>query len=113
MAFPYSGAAREVIMNTANLQLEGLLIAVAALNRMLVDKGLANSDEIDQALAQADSTARNGERMGDGISPANREAVLFPIKLLRAANRAGGNAAAISFAALAGQVGRSKDTGNA
>ena len=37
-------------MNTANLQLEGLLMAIAAVNQALVAKGMLATEEIDRSL---------------------------------------------------------------
>jgi uncharacterized MAPEG superfamily protein len=37
-------------MNVANLQLEGLLMAISSINHLLVQKGLLAADEIDTAL---------------------------------------------------------------
>ena len=42
-------------MHVANLQLEGLLMAVASINNVLVRKGLLSVQEIDDALAKAES----------------------------------------------------------
>ena len=51
-------------MNTANLQLEGLYLVVAALNNALVKKGILSRDEIELAarlLALANRTASEDE----------------------------------------------------
>ena len=42
-------------MHVANLQLEGLLMAVASINNVLVRKGILSVREIDEALAKAES----------------------------------------------------------
>ena len=49
-------------MNVANLQLEGLLMAIASINHLLVRKGVLSVEEIDKALrkAEASETATNG-----------------------------------------------------
>lgn len=57
-------------MNTANLQLEGLYLAVSAINRLLIDKGLVTRDELDLVLHRAEAVARGDER-SDDLSPAN------------------------------------------
>ncbi|HWK13265.1 MAG TPA: hypothetical protein VNS02_02635 [Rhizobiaceae bacterium] len=75
-------------MNTANLQLEGLCLAIAAINRKLVAKGLLTQDEIDAALHGAETAAMADERFAEQLSPANRDAVCFPIRILRIANSA-------------------------
>jgi len=95
-------------MNQANLQLEGLLMAVAALNRMLVEKGLASAHEIDTALRRAEARITSDDRFQDAdIALANRDAMCFPIRLLRIAN-ADEDCAAVGFGELARQVGLSK-----
>jgi hypothetical protein len=95
-------------MNTANLQLEGLLMAIAAVNQALVAKGVLATEEIDHALAVCEQTARGDERLTEELSPANRDAVLFPIRLLRLANNMAGNRELPPFAELARTVGETK-----
>ncbi|MGO4833816.1 hypothetical protein AB4144_16255, partial [Rhizobiaceae sp. 2RAB30] len=70
-------------MNVANLQLEGLLMAVASINGTLVRKGLLTSDEVDDALRRAEAGLTGEERLYQDMSPANRDAVCFPIRLLQ------------------------------
>jgi len=95
-------------MNTANLQLEGLLTAIAAINQALVAKGVLATEEIDHALAICEQTALGDERLTEELSPSNRDAVLFPIRLLRLANNMAGDRAVPPFAELARTVGESK-----
>ena len=73
-------------MNVANLQIEGLLMAVAAINNLLVHKGMLTVDEIDLALHKAEADITSDERVFEDMSPANRDAVCFPLRLLRTAN---------------------------
>ena len=95
-------------MNTANLQLEGLLVAIAAVNQALVAKGVLATAEIDRALAISEQTALGDERLTEDLSPSNRDAVLFPIRLLRLANNVAGDRGVPPFAELARAVGESK-----
>lgn len=95
-------------MNTANLQLEGLLVAIAAVNQALVAKGVLATAEIDRALAISEQTALGDERLTEDLSPSNRDAVLFPIRLLRLANNMAGDRGVPPFAELARAVGESK-----
>ncbi|MBE0581445.1 hypothetical protein [Devosia sp.] len=95
-------------MNTANLQLEGLLVAIAAVNQALVAKGVLATEEIDRALAISEQTALGDERLTEDLSPSNRDAVLFPIRLLRLANNMAGDRGVPPFAELARAVGESK-----
>ncbi len=97
-------------MNTANLQLEGLLLAMAEVNRTLVAKGVLGVDEIEAALHRAEASATAEERMSQDLSPANRDAVCFPIRLLRLANST--PQGDLSFSALARDVGASKSPYN-
>lgn len=94
-------------MNTANLQLEGLYLAVASLNQMLVEKGVVGREDIDHALHRAEAVASSDER-SEELSPANRDAIAFSIRLLRLANRETGDAASYSFSELARRVGETK-----
>lgn len=95
-------------MNTANLQLEGLLLALAALTGVLRRKGLASGEEIDAALAEAQAAASADALRPKGVSSANVEAVLFPIRFLRMVNAEAGGTE--PFSAVAARVGRAKET---
>jgi len=95
-------------MNQANLQLEGLLMAIAALNRMLVEKGLATAQDVDTALRRAEARITSDDRFQDqDIALANRDAMCFPIRLLRLAN-GDEDCAAVGFSELAREVGLTK-----
>lgn len=93
-------------MNTANLQLEGLLLALGALTGVLRRKGLLSSEEIDTALAEAQAAASSDALRPKGVSSSNVEAVLFPIRFLRAVNEQAGSE---PFSAVAARVGRAKE----
>lgn len=95
-------------MNVANLQIEGLLMAVAAINNALVHKGLLSVDEIELALARTESSLTGDERFYEDMSPANRDAVCFPVRLLRLANMSQGEVGVMSFSQLARTVGETK-----
>ena len=95
-------------MNTANLQIEGLLMAVAAVNKALVAKGVLAPEELDRTLAICEQTALGDDRLVEDLSPANRDAVLFPIRLLRLANNMAGDDGLPPFAELARTVGETK-----
>lgn len=68
-------------MNTANLQLEGLLLALGSLMRALKNKGLLTEAEIQDMLREAEARAA-GEARPEGLSAANVHAVMFPIRFL-------------------------------
>lgn len=95
-------------MNTANLQLEGLLMAIAAVNQALVAKGVLATEEIERSLASCEQTALGDDRLIEDLSPANRDAVLFPIRVLRLANNMAGDHGVPPFAELARTVGERK-----
>ena len=95
-------------MNTANLQLEGLYLVVAALNNALVKKGLLSRDEIDQALRRAEETAIDDDRATEDLSPSNRDAIAFPARLLALANRSASDNEILGFAELAKMVATTK-----
>jgi hypothetical protein len=94
-------------MNTGNLQLEGLYLAVAALVDLLVAKGLVRADEVDGALALAEETAASDPHV-DQLSRSNRDAMLFPIRILRMANNSSSGEGTPPFSELTRQVGELK-----
>jgi hypothetical protein len=96
-------------MNTANLQLQGLLIAVASINNALVHKGLLSIDEIDLALRKAEASLTGEERLFEDMSPANRDAICFPIRLLQLANNSQGETNILGFSELTRIVGKTKE----
>lgn len=92
-------------MNTANLQLEGLLLAVASLCRTLKEKGALEGAEVSDALCAAERAAEI--RCGtSGLSSANLEAIRFPIRFLKVAAEDGSQA--LDFSAIARRVGTGK-----
>lgn len=99
-------------MNTANLQLEGLLMAIAAINQALVCKGLLTTAELDRALAISEQTALGDDRVAEDMSPANRDAVAFPARLLRLANNMASGTEVPGFSELARMVGETKGAHN-
>jgi hypothetical protein len=95
-------------MNTANLQLEGLYLVIAALHNELVRKGVLSRDELDMALRRAEAAATSDERATEDLSPANRDAVAFPARLLALANRGAPSDVLPGFGELARLVGSTK-----
>ena len=94
-------------VNVANLQLEGLLMAVASINNLLVHEKLLSIDDIDTALRKAEAGLTGDEHVLGDMSPANRDAVCFPIRLLRLANLQSATGVP-PFAELARAVGQTK-----
>lgn len=95
-------------MNTANLQLEGLLLALAAVVGTLRRKGVLSDAELDAALNEAEAAVTTDEARPGGLSTANVEAVLFPIRYLRTASRGLPEDAVLPFSRTATKVGQSK-----
>lgn len=93
-------------MNTANLQLEGLYLAVAAITNALQSKGVLSKQEINDALKRAEQAALGEDRSMEDLSPAHRDAMAFPARFLMLANAAKDER--LSFYALAKQVGETK-----
>lgn len=89
-------------MNTANLQLEGLLLSISFLFETMRRKGLLTEQEIDAALREAETSLKL-EAATSNLSPANLEAIQFPIRFLRAATKMT-STGHISFAALTAMV---------
>lgn len=94
-------------MNTGNLQLEGLYLAIGAVLDLLVAKGVLRVDEVDGALALAEETAANDPHLIQ-LSRSNRDAMLFPIRLLRMSNNSSSGAGTPPFSELARLVGELK-----
>lgn len=95
-------------MNTANLQLEGLYLVIAALVETLVEKGILSREEVDEALKRAEQAAVNDDRSMEELSPANRDAVAFAARLLQIANTQADDPLSLSFHHLAKRVGETK-----
>ena len=93
-------------MNTANLQLQGILLAMYALLDSLKHKGVLNQQEIEQALETAETNALADATRVASLSNANLDAVLFPIRFLRSANTAA--ATPESFTTITQLVGETK-----
>lgn len=91
-------------MNTANLQLQGLLMALAAVLEVMQREGLLETEQLDAVLARAEEKAC-ADLASQELSGANRDAVLFPIRALRWAAASGNS---LTFSALAGIVGETK-----
>ena len=94
-------------MNTANLQLEGLLMAMAEINRLIVMKGMLSQGEIDLALRRAEASLV-GEEKSVELRSVNRDAIAFPVRFLQLANNWGADGDLPEFTALARLVGETK-----
>jgi len=91
-------------MNTANLQLEGLLLAVAALFGEMRSNGSLDVTEIEAALDRAEQGA--SQRTTE-LPAANAEAIRFPIRFLREALRRAEEE--LDYQNLVVEIGRARD----
>ena len=95
-------------MNTANLQLEGVYVAIAALMEALRSKGLLSQKEIHQALVDAQARIAADPARPNELSPAHVDAICFPLRFLTLANNHAAEGRQFSFMQLAAEVGRTK-----
>ncbi len=93
-------------MNTANLQLAGVLLVLDELLATLRAKGVVSQQEVDALLARAETGVENDSRRNATLSAANAEAVCFPIRFLRAAALA---EPPKTYSSIAAAVGRAND----
>ncbi|CEJ15348.1 hypothetical protein BN1110_05691 [bacterium YEK0313] len=91
-------------MNTANLQMEGLLLALAALCVELKRKDILSERDIGAALDLAESGA--SARLSE-LRDANTEAIHFPIRFLRQALSRGDGP--LDYRAITATIGRLRD----
>jgi hypothetical protein len=99
-------------MNTANLQLEGLYLAIAAVNEALIARGILSRDEIGHALRAAEQSVVGDDRATEDLRPAERDAVAFPCRLLIEALATTSDGRPASFSELARRVGTGKERYN-
>jgi hypothetical protein len=97
----------EIAMNTANLQLEGLVLAFSSLLETLRRKGLLTEDEILDALSEAETSTKSHVAGMPNLSASNLDAIQFPIRFLRAATNAATPGHA-TFMELAAKVAETK-----
>jgi hypothetical protein len=95
-------------MNTANLQLEGLLLAVSALLETMVRKEMLTREEVEHALNRAEANASTDPLRPRELSGANVDAICFPIRFLRLAAGATADGLPQSFAEITTRVGQTK-----
>jgi len=92
-------------MNTANPQLEGLYLAIAAINRLMVEKGLLSHAEIQDVLQTVECDVLTDDKQLN-VSSSHQKAVAFPIRLLLLANEADEQGTKFCFDDLAREIGR-------
>ncbi|MBY5816267.1 hypothetical protein GYN07_28005 (plasmid) [Rhizobium leguminosarum bv. viciae 248] len=91
-------------MNTANLQLKGLIMAMASICDAIVEKELLTSGELNAALSKAKKAVEEDD--DHELSDANRAAILFPIRVLQLAEEAGRRGERLRFSDYAKLVGK-------
>ena len=95
-------------MNTANLQLEGLYAAVSTLMTTLRNKGVLSAQEIENALAETERRLSADPDRPTELSAAHVDAICFPVRYLRLANRLEAEGTTPSFTELARRIGQDK-----
>lgn len=91
-------------MNTANLQLKGLIMAMASICDAIAEKELLTRGEIDAALSKAQRAIEEDD--DHELSGANQAAILFPIRVLQLAGKAGRKGEGATFSDYARLVGK-------
>lgn len=99
-------------MNSANLQLEGLYLAIAAVNEALVTSGALSRTELETALKSAEQAVINDDRAREDMGPSERDTLAFPARLLLLASAAHGDDGLPGFTELARRVGKTKQPYN-
>lgn len=94
-------------MNTANLQLEGLLVALAHVFAALQRKNVLSREELLHALREAESSAGNHADRGGQLREANQNAIVFPIRYLLEAMSA--DAHGKTYRDIVAEIGRDID----
>jgi hypothetical protein len=91
-------------LNSANLQLQGLIMAVAAISDALVAKGIVTHEEMTATLEEAEKAVEQDD--DHELSNSNRAATLFPIRVLLLANEASQRGKKFTFSDYAQLVGK-------
>ncbi len=97
------------MMNTANLQLEGLYAIVAAVLVALRRKQVFAEKELEDLLEKVELQLRVDPQRSPEMRDANIDAICFPARLLRQALLADAEGVELSFIELASRVGKAKD----
>lgn len=93
-------------MNTANLQLEGLLVVMAQLIRQVAEAGPGARQAVEKALTAAETTILSDEQRRRQLSDSQVEAMLFPVRYL--ASVLDTQSGERNFSQTAADIGRSK-----
>jgi hypothetical protein len=93
-------------MNTANLQLQGLLAALSSILRKIEQKNVLSREEINEALERAEMDATRSPQH-ESLSDAHIDAIRFPARYLKTAQCSG----IATFEEIAAAVGQRKGGG--
>jgi hypothetical protein len=93
-------------MNTANLQMQGLLAAVSSVLQTIEQKNVLSRQDINAALERAEMDATRGLQH-ESLSDAHIEAIRFPARYLKTAQGSG----TATFEEIAAAVGQQKGGG--
>jgi hypothetical protein len=69
-------------MNTANVQLQGLLVLMAEIARRLVETGCVPAAEVELVLKRAEASIRSDGARMEQLSASQVEGMLFPVHYL-------------------------------
>lgn len=69
-------------MNTANVQLQGLLVLMAEIARRLVETGRVPASEVELVLKRAEASIRSDGTRMEQLSASQVEGMLFPVHYL-------------------------------
>jgi hypothetical protein len=105
---PALNEAEAVVMNTANLQLEGLYVVLATLLDAMCEKGFFQREEIEDLLKRAESALSADPDRPTEMRGANVDAICFSARFLMQAMQGASEGRDHSFARLASRVGQAK-----
>lgn len=93
-------------MNTANLQIEGLLVAMSTVLREGMKRGFIHQGQVTALLDAAEAhVTLDGDRR-ESVTPAQLDAICFPIRYLRVVATRPDHE--LRFSDIAAEVGRIK-----
>ncbi|KAF2992819.1 hypothetical protein MJC1_00399 [Methylocystis sp. MJC1] len=95
-------------MNTANLQLEGIYVILAAILGAMCEKGVFKREEIDALLSKVEAALSEDPNRPEEMRGSNVEAICFPARFLRQAIHGSSAEPSLSFADIAMRVGQMK-----
>lgn len=92
-------------MNTANMQLEGVYIVLAALLEALIKKSVLTEAELVALLSEVERNIASDRARPAEVRGSNIEAMCFPARFLKSALQSSAQGRTPSFIEIAGRVG--------